>query len=243
MRTGAWWAACALVAWGRTATAAEPEIVYPQIEEQEMNAGWRSHRRGPSLFVEAGLGALYSPEMRVTFQPTVSGDDVSYSSERLLGPTAVARWGVNYGATPNVDLRVGLGSYLGGAILEAGDQFFAYPQALFSVAFGPGSVYRASVGFTVGAFILELNDRRIAPQTAQFAAHGEVAPLILRFGPHDLLEIAITQGLGVIVGEDDQFAACEVAVGTGCVSAEPAEKGTVVRFAGHTMLTFGAVID
>lgn len=232
----------ALVLWASGASAAEREVVYPPSEDDD-SVGWRSHRRGPSLFVEVGLGALYSPDMRITLAPRVSGDSIFFGSEGLLGPAAVARWGLNHGATPNVDIRVGIGSFLGGAILQAGDQFFAYPHALFSVAFGPGAVYRASVGLTVGAFILEVNDERVAPQTAQFAAHGEVAPLILRFGPHDLFEITITQGLGVILGEDDRFDPCEVVVGTGCVSSEPAGGDIAARFAGHTLLTFGAVID
>lgn len=230
---------CALLGWASSASATEPKVVYPQAEEDDVDREWESHRRGPRLFVEAGFGAVYAPDLPITLAPSTIGDTVNNRSEGLLGPAGLVRWGMSFGATPNVDLHVGLGTFLGGAILDAGNQFFASPHALFSVAFGPGSVYRAAVGVTVGALIFEVNEERLRPQTAQFAAHAEASPLILRFGPSDLFEIALTQGFGVVLETEEPFDPC----GVGCSSVDSGSDDASAHFAGHTVLSFGAVID
>lgn len=227
------------------AWADEPIVTYPPDEADADFTSWRGHRAGPHLFVDVGMGAFYAPDLAITSRPTTTTiDSITISTEGLHGPAALARWGLGLGVARYVDLKLGVGSFLGGAILSEGDQFFAYPHALFSVAFGPGSVYRASVGLTLGALLFEDDDARVRPGIAQFATQGEIAPLILRFGPHDTFEISLTQGLGVLVGSElNGGDPCEALQGLSCVGATPAAAGTDAVFAAHTSLAFGALVD
>jgi hypothetical protein len=228
------------------AWAEEPTVTYPSAEETDAGyTSWRGHRAGPHVFVDVGVGAFYAPDLAITFRPTsTTGDSVTLTTEGLHGPAALARWGLALGVSRYVDLELGVGSFLGGAILSVDDQFFAYPHALFSVAFGPGSVYRARIGLTLGALLFEEDDARATPGIAQFATQGEVAPLILRFGPHDTFEISLTQGIGVLVGSELKGGdPCEILQNGSCVSATPVAGGPDAVFAAHTTLAFGALVD
>lgn len=229
-----------------TARADEPVVSYPMAEDEATRA-WRAHRKGPHMGFELGFGAMYAPDLPVGSHSALRGDSVDIFTEALLGPAGNLRWGVNFGVTPQVDLRLGLGSFLGGAILSEEDVFFAYPHAAFHVSFGPGHIYRARIGVVTGALVFDQDEPPRRLPAALFGAHGEVSPLILQFGDYSQFEFSITQGLGVFVGEVGRLDPCaEFSGAGGCVTADPipgAPEPATVYFAGHTMVAFGAVLE
>ncbi len=195
---------------------------------------------------ELAFGAMYAPDLPVGVRSELSGvDSVTLFSEGLLGPTGDLRWGVNFGISPAVDVRLGFGSFLGGAIVDDDAIFFAYPHAAFHVSFGPGEVYRARVGVVTGALVFDQDEQPRQLPPALFGAHGEVSPLVLQFGDYSQLEFSVTQGLGVFVGEVGPVAPCDDRSGLGgCVSADgPEAEPSIAQFGGHTMIAFGAVLD
>jgi hypothetical protein len=234
----------AALAVAAEAHADEPVVTYPASEEDATRA-WRAHREGPHMFFELGFGAMYAPDLPVGTRSELQGDVVNIFSEGLLGPAGNLRWGVNFGITEAVDVRLGFGSFLGGAILSDDDVFFAYPHASFHVSFGPGQVYRARIGVVTGALVFDQDRQPRQLPPALFGAHGEVSPLVLQFGDYSQFELSITQGLGVFVGEIEPVASfCDPGGLGGCVSADgPAEEPSMVQFGGHTMVAFGAVLD
>jgi hypothetical protein len=215
-----------------------------EAEERIARALWAEHREGPHMYIELGSGALYAPEMPFTFGRISEVDDaLVIRQEGLVGPMGILRWGVNFGVTRGVDLRVGVGSFFGGAILEAGDEIFAYPHAIFDVSFGPGDVYRARVGVVTGALILARQEAQLTPQTAQYGLHGEVSPLVLRLGETRAFELSVTQGLGFFLrDETSPPSLCATAPTLGGCVPRGSER-VVFQFAGHTMAAFGAVLD
>jgi hypothetical protein len=236
----------AALAIAAEAHADEPVVSYPMADDAATRA-WRAHREGPHMAFELGFGAMYAPDLpvEITSDPAPA-DIVSFSSNGLLGPAGNLRWGVNFGISPAVDVRLGFGSFLGGAILEHDDIFFAYPHAALHVSFGPGQIYRARVGVVTGALVFDQDKqpRRLPP--ALFGVHGEVSPLILQFGDYSQFEFSVTQGLGVFVGDFVAADACAGLSGLGgCVAADgvSGEEPSIAQFGGHTMIAFGAVLD
>lgn len=234
------------LAFAAEARADEPVITYVPAEERIARALWTEHREGPHMFFELGFGALYAPGVVFTSERTSELEEtiLFVSQEGLIGPTGSFRWGVNFGVSQAVDVRVGAGSFLGGAILDSGDQFFAYPHALAQVSFGPGDIYRPRVGIMTGALIFGADDTRVSPTTVQFGLHGEVSPLAFQLGETRNFELSVTQGLGLFIGETTPVVPCDPALG-GCraVGGLPDREPSGVQFAGHTMAAFGAILN
>lgn len=195
---------------------------------------------------ELGFGALYAPDLPVGARSELQGDVLNIIQEGLIGPAGNLRWGVNFGVTQEVDIRLGLGSFLGGAILSDDDVFFAYPHAAFHVGFGPGQIYRARIGVVTGALVFDLQNASPLLPPALFGAHGEVSPLVLQFGDYSQFEFSITQGLGVFVGDMNEPECPARGSLGGCISGDSlpgVEEPSMVQFGGHTMVAFGAVLE
>ncbi len=237
-----------LLLLGTEARAGEPVVTYPteppsDVElaaEADAQAAWKTHREGAHLFVQAGFGGLYAPDMGAFFYrggPREEGGYIESSDHEIVGPTGDVRLGANFGVSRGVDIRVGGGALLGGALLTYDNQFFAYPHALTQLSFGPGDIYRARVGLMVGALLFELDDVRKAPATAYFAVHGEVSPLVLNLGDHGEWELSVTHGLGAFVG--DQMRSVAYAIG----EVPRAATSLGASFGGHTLVAAAAVVD
>lgn len=232
--------AFALVAAPRSAFAEEAPAnvaseLPPELEIEPER--WRLRGGGVHPYVEGGIGGLYAPDIGIV-TTEISGDTVSRYYESFQGPVGLLRAGINVGLAPAADLQLGVGSFLGGAMHSRGDIVFAYPHAAAHVSVGPGEVYRVRVGVILGAMV-PAQPGRIGNADAYFGFHGEVSPLVLRFGPEKAIELSITQGLGLF-GPLATSARCDVIVIDECVVAE-VEGTSKYAFAGHTTLGFGGV--
>ena len=158
------------------AWADEPTVTYPPDEGDTGFTSWRGHRAGPHLFVDVGIGAFYAPDLAITSRPTTTTIDlITISTEGLHGPAALARWGLGLGVARYVDLKLGVGSFLGGAILSEGDQFFAYlkDRGLFDSVITVNSqtlnkLYRTELEAAFGRGEIDFQFPGIEPPTPYF---------------------------------------------------------------------------
>lgn len=236
-------AAGAVALWPGGARAAEPNPEAPPSEEDPLESA-RRDAAGTHFAFEVGPAMLYAPALPSFPAPNASmaGDVVlTQANESLVTAGAQIRLGLQVGVSRLLDVRVGAGTWLGGQLVgDVVGPFTALPHLYVGLTVRPHALYFAEVGVAGGPYVFERGPSARLPKNPIGAVFAEIAPLGLAFGGHHAFRLKLTQGLGTMFTGAYDF--CATSPPGFVCAATTTPSPSRVYFAGHTMLTFGAVL-